>query len=82
MVTRQSIEIKIASGLTLTDFSDSGKAHFLSQLEEQVMNQGMAFLSGLYKMSRGKDAGFVNSKVVVDKETGEVVVRFKMPKFQ
>jgi superfamily II DNA/RNA helicase len=162
LVTKQSIETKIASGLTLkqnlfdgvlndgsmmdtVDFSASGRAHFLRQLEdmmeeltltgssgeemkdlaslddreeevleefmedkeeapvptiaspstesrgsdqdkaevmEQVMNQGMAFLSGLYKMSTGKDADFANSKVEVDKETGEVVMRFKMPKFQ
>jgi SNF2 family DNA or RNA helicase len=48
---------------------------------EKVMNQGMEFLAGLYKMSTGKDAEFANRKVEVDRETGEVVMRFKIPEF-
>jgi len=46
---------------------------------EQVMNSGMQFLSGLFKMSTGKDVGFENQKIEVNKETGEVVMRFKLP---
>jgi hypothetical protein len=29
-------------------------------------------------MSTGKDMGFGNQKIEIDKETGEVVMRFKM----
>ena len=43
------------------------------------MNSGMQFLSGLFKMSTGKDVGFENQKIEVNKETGEVVMRFKLP---
>jgi hypothetical protein len=46
---------------------------------EKVMNQGREFLAGLYKMSTGKEAEFVNRKVEVDRKTGEVVMRFKIP---
>lgn len=45
---------------------------------EQVMNNGMQFLAGLFKMSTGKDMGIENQKIEIDKETGEVVMRFKM----
>jgi hypothetical protein len=48
---------------------------------EKVMNKGMEFLAGLYKMSTGKEADFTDRKVEVDKDTGEVVMRFKMPEF-
>lgn len=46
---------------------------------EQVMNNGMQFLSGLFKMSTGKDVGFENQKIEVNKETGEVTMKFKLP---
>ena len=45
---------------------------------EQVMNNGMQFLAGLFKMSIGKDMYLDNQKIEIDKETGEVVMRFKM----
>lgn len=48
---------------------------------ESVMNSGMQFLSGLFKMSTGKDLGIENQKIEVNKETGEVVMRFKLPGF-
>jgi SNF2 family DNA or RNA helicase len=48
---------------------------------EQVMNNGMQFLAGLFKMSTGKDLGLENQKIEVDKQTGEVVMRFKLPVF-
>ena len=46
---------------------------------EQVMNSGMQFLAGLFKMSTGKDMGLESQTIEVNKETGEVVMRFKMP---
>ncbi len=46
---------------------------------EKVMNQGMEFLAGLFKMATGKDMGIENKKIEIDKETGEVVMRFKLP---
>ena len=48
---------------------------------EQVMNNGMQFLAGLFKMSTGKELGIENQTVEVDKATGEVVMRFKLPVF-
>ncbi len=148
-ISRNSIEVSIASGLGLkqnlfdgvltennaldtVDFSASGKSQFLQQLEsimegfiqpattgqpeekmqeavadtlqavlveeaaatvpevsneelqqrealEKVMSHGMEFLSGLFKMSTGKDLGTENQKIEIDKQTGEVVMRFKLP---
>lgn len=48
---------------------------------EQVMNNGMHFLAGLFKMSTGKDLGLENQTIEVNKESGEVVMRFKLPVF-
>lgn len=47
---------------------------------EQVMNQGMDFLSGLFKMATGKETGLEGKRMEYDEDTGEVVMRFKMPK--
>jgi SNF2 family DNA or RNA helicase len=44
---------------------------------ESIMNNGMQFLSGLFKMSTGQDLNLENQKIEIDKETGEVVMRFK-----
>lgn len=52
-----------------------------AQEMEQVMNNGMQFLAGLFKMSTGKDLGLENQTIEVNKETGEVVMRFKLPVF-
>ncbi|MGB6092132.1 MAG: hypothetical protein WBF83_00030, partial [Moheibacter sp.] len=46
---------------------------------EKVLNSGMEFLSGLMKMATGKDSGLKDGKVEVNKETGEVVMKFKLP---
>jgi len=46
---------------------------------EEVMNNGLQFLSGLFRMSTGKELGSENQKIEIDKETGEVVMRFKLP---
>jgi SNF2 family DNA or RNA helicase len=63
------------------DTSTAAETKPVSKIEEmeQVMNSGMQFLSGLFKMSTGKDVGFENQKIEVNKETGEVVMRFKLP---
>ena len=46
---------------------------------EQVLNQGMGFLSGIYKMATGLDLqADGEQKIEVNAETGEVVMRFKM----
>ena len=46
---------------------------------EQVMNHGMQFLSGMFKMSTGKDMGLENQTIELNKETGEVTMKFKLP---
>ena len=46
---------------------------------EQVMNNGMQFLSGLFKMATGKEMGMEDQKIEVNKETGEVTMKFKLP---
>ncbi len=45
----------------------------------QVMNQGLAFLSGLMQMTTGQALQGEDGKIEVNPETGEVVMRFKMP---
>ncbi len=46
---------------------------------EQVMNQGLGFISGLFKMATGKNIQMENQKIEVNKETGEVTMKFKLP---
>jgi len=50
-----------------------------AQEVQQVMNNGMQFLAGLFKMSTGKDLGISGQSVEINKETGEVVMKFKLP---
>ncbi|MDR1895647.1 MAG: hypothetical protein LBR10_02525 [Prevotellaceae bacterium] len=45
---------------------------------EQVMNNGMQFPAGLFKMATGQDFNLQNQKMEIDKEPGEVVLRFKL----
>ncbi len=60
-----------------TGGQSSERAQKLQEMET-VMNQGMQFLAGLYKMSTGKEMAAGQQKVEIDKETGEVVMRFKI----
>ncbi len=46
---------------------------------EKVMNNGMQFLSGLFKMATEKDIGMENQKIEVNRETGKVMMKFKLP---
>lgn len=46
---------------------------------EHVMNHGMQFLAGMFKMSTGKNLGLENQTIEVNKETGEVIMKFKLP---
>lgn len=46
---------------------------------EQVLNSGLDFLSGLMKMSTGKDVGIEGKSVEINEETGEITMKFKMP---
>ena len=46
---------------------------------ETVMNHGMEFLAGLYKISTGKELLSNDQKVTIDKKTGEITMKFKMP---
>jgi len=149
-ITKDSIEMKIASGLMAkqelfdnvlnydstmqtVDFSDKGRAQFLQELElsmqeftkddiekqatvdnleeeevielitteeqklvskeqkqekiertkkleemETVMNKGIEFLAGMFKMATGNELKSDNNKIEIDKGTGEVVMRFKI----
>ncbi|GHV54413.1 hypothetical protein AGMMS49579_14930 [Spirochaetia bacterium] len=45
---------------------------------EQVLNSGMQFLAGLFKMSTGTDFNFKNQKIEIDPVSGEVLMRFKI----
>ncbi|PKP49985.1 MAG: helicase [Bacteroidetes bacterium HGW-Bacteroidetes-11] len=46
---------------------------------EQVMNSGMQFLAGIFKMATGKDLGMNSQSIEVNQETGEVIMKFKLP---
>lgn len=43
-----------------------------------VMNKGMDFLSGLFKMSTGKELNKSGNSIEIDRETGEAIIHFKI----
>jgi SNF2 family DNA or RNA helicase len=49
---------------------------------EQVLQQGLGFLTGIFKMATGKDLGVNQQSIEINKETGEVVMKFKLPSFK
>ena len=51
-----------------------------NQQMQQVLSQGMGFLSSLMKMATGQELGMDDQSIQIDEETGEVVMRFKLPK--
>ncbi len=55
--------------------------HASPEKMEEVLNNGMKFLSGLMQMATGMETGMENQEIKVDKETGEVTMKFKLPKF-
>ncbi len=51
---------------------------------EEVLNQGMGFISGLLEMATGRKLGVVGGSekmVTLDKKTGEVTLKFTLPGF-
>ncbi|MDR2784683.1 MAG: DEAD/DEAH box helicase [Treponema sp.] len=45
---------------------------------ERVLQNGMQFFAGLFKMSTGAELNVKDQKIEVDPQTGEVVMRFKV----
>ena len=55
-----------------------------SEKMEEVLNSGMAFIGGLLEVATGKKmtaTGDDGKMVKIDKETGEVTLKFKLPGF-
>jgi len=52
-----------------------------TQQLEEVLNQGMGFFAGLYKMATGEDMASEEQKIEVNNDTGEVTMKFKLPGF-
>lgn len=48
---------------------------------EGVLQKGMGFLSGLYQMATGREMGAEEQQINIDKDTGEVTMKFKLPGF-
>ncbi len=48
---------------------------------ENTLNQGIGFLSGLMEMATGKKLMADGQSVTVDRKTGEVTMKFKLPGF-
>jgi len=67
-----------------TEPERTAEEHIKKQTEktrelEKVMNSGMQFLSGLYKMTTGKDMAVEDRQIEINTETGEVTMKFKLP---
>ena len=57
---------------------DSAQEANINDVEE-IMNNGINFLSGLFKMATGKELMGNDKSISINKETGEVTMKFKIP---
>ncbi len=48
---------------------------------EETLNSGLQFLNGVFKMATGKELLSEEQSISINKETGEVVMKFKLPGF-
>jgi ERCC4-related helicase len=51
------------------------------EILENTLNQGMQFLSGIFSMATGQPLLMEEQAITVNRETGEVVMKFKLPGF-
>jgi superfamily II DNA/RNA helicase len=61
------------------DSNENGTNSGRAKQMEQVMNNGMQFLSGLFEMATGEKLNMEDQKLEINSETGEVTMKFKMP---
>ena len=80
--TTESLKEVLQEEGSTTAVNDGAVLNQETETMEKVMNHGMEFLSTLFKMATGKDLRMENQKIEVDKKTGEVVMRFKIPQGQ
>lgn len=74
---------RTAEGPATAGASTATRAAVAASTEQltQVMNQGMAFLSGLMRMATGQALQAEEGAIQVNPETGEVTLKFKLPGF-
>jgi len=77
--TAESEKKEKQSAEKITETKEHSNTKETTEELEQVMNQGIGFLSGLFKMATGKDMGTDEQSITVNKETGEVTMKFKLP---
>jgi ERCC4-related helicase len=58
---------------------ENGASSGRTKQMEQVMNNGMQFLSGLFEMATGEKLNMENQKLEINPDTGEVTMKFKLP---
>ena len=47
---------------------------------QQTLDQGLQFLNGIFKMATGNSLLTENQTINIDADTGEVTIKFKLPK--
>ncbi|MDR2474441.1 MAG: DEAD/DEAH box helicase, partial [Bacteroidales bacterium] len=77
---RENMEQQEQKNLLLQKNAGNEKSFAENQTQElkRVMNSGMEFLAGLFRISTGKDLEMENRKIEIDSQTGEVMMRFKI----
>jgi superfamily II DNA or RNA helicase len=72
----EQLDVIVATTTEKTNEANSPQQ--VRQMEE-VMQNGINFLAGLYQMATGKSMAPEEHKISIDPQTGEVVMRFKIP---
>lgn len=74
----ETIKTKISSSKEIDDKKQTAPE---PQEIEATLNQGMQFLNGIFKMATGKELVTDGKGITVNRETGEVTMKFKLPGF-
>ncbi len=75
-----SASIKISES-TPNEQTEKSHRQPIPQEIETTLNQGMQFLNGLFKMATSKELIAEGQGITVNRETGEVTMKFKLPEF-
>lgn len=61
---------------------DEVRSPVSSEMLEETLNQGLSFLSGILRMATGQTLGMERQSIQVDRSTGEVTLKFRLPGFK
>ncbi len=78
-ITESPAKVETSSDLVEISTEVRTKSREVGQEIEATLNQGMQFLNGIFKMATGKELISNGGGITVNRETGEVTMKFRLP---